>query len=125
MTPKTKTLIVIIASFILGCVVGATLLSGVWRSMTKRPYDRGNYRTYLYEKLDLDSLQTGRVDSLLDAFRASMNSHKQALQGSRDSLRSEIRALLSEPQKAVYDAIVADMDKRDSRRGPDSLRTKQ
>jgi len=124
MNPKTKTLLVIFMSFLLGCIVGASMLSGVWRSMTRHSSQRQGYRTYLYERLSLDSLQMIRTDSLLDVYRSSMNDYRNALQVSRDSLRTEIRSILTEPQQLAYDALIAEMSRRDYGRRTDSLRTK-
>ena len=124
MTPKTKTLIVLLVSFLLGCIVGASMLSGVWRSMTRQSSHKDGYRAYLYERLALDSVQIGSVDSLLDAFRTSLTSYRESVRDSRDSLRMEIRQLLNETQRIGYDAMVAEMDRRESTRRQDSLRTK-
>ena len=75
------------------------------------------------DRLSLDTLQVAQVDSLLDSFRSSMNEYRRSLQASRDSLRTEIRALLSETQRLEYDKLIAEISKRDNYRRPDSLRT--
>ena len=124
MNPKTKTLIILFLSFALGAVVGASFLSGTWRSLTREPYQRGSYRTYLYEHLRLDSVQIGRVDSLLDVYRSSMNDYRRTLQQSRDSLRTSIKELLSDDQRMRYETMISEMDKRDGGRRTDTLRTR-
>lgn len=124
MNPKTKMLVVLLLTFLLGCVVGASLLSGTWRSLTRSSHERESYRTYMYNRLMLDSAQIGRVDSLLDAYKSSINQFRHSVQSSRDSLRTEIKALLTTEQIAEYEEILAEMNKRDYYKRSDTLHTK-
>ncbi len=123
MNPKTKTLIVLLLSFFLGCVVGASLLSGLWRDLVRPERQWDNYRTYMYERLQLDTLQRVQLDSLLDVYRSTMDSYRQTLDSSRGTLRMEIKGLLSDEQRMEYDMMIAEMTKRERHKRPDSLRT--
>lgn len=113
MKPKTKTLLFILLSFFLGTAAGilvdeAGLLD---RNRGKRPSSR-EFRTEFHRRLGLDSAQIRSVDSLLDASRVRMNAHREQMMVERDSLRSEMRKLLTPQQVGLYDAMNKESDAR-------------
>jgi hypothetical protein len=124
MNPKTKTLFVLLLSFVLGCVIGASVLPGLWRSVTRSGSDRGSYRDYIHKKLSLDSVQKVQVDSVLDAYSPRFEVYRLAMQQTRDTLRSDLQSFLREDQKERYRQMVEDMNKRGHRKASDTLQSK-
>jgi hypothetical protein len=122
MKPKTKTLLFILLSFVLGVVAGILVdESGLLgRSRARRPSSK-DFRTEFHRRLELDSVQIRSVDSLLDASRLRMNVHRTWMMQERDTLRSEMRQLLTSRQSAMYDEMNRESDARYNGRR-DSLR---
>jgi hypothetical protein len=123
MKPKTKTLLFILFSFVLGGAAGYVAFdSGIFRpGRSARPSPQ-EFRRDFHRKLSLDSLQIREVDSLLDAYWEGMSVHRDAMMRARDTLRAELRRRLTPEQQSTYDAMNRQMDARYERGRRDSLR---
>lgn len=117
-TPKTRTLLLILVSFLLGGVaggfVGARYLgSKSWRS------SRGDLMREFTEKLHLRADQAAAVDSILEFHKGKFieirKVYSETAGRQRDSLRQEIRRLLDGEQHALFDTYVREMDEREDR----------
>jgi len=113
MKPKTKTLLFVLLSFVLGSAAGILAdEAGVFgRGRGKRMSSR-DFRTEFHQRLELDSNQVRSVDSLLDAYRERMTAHRDVMMKQRDTLRTEIRRTLTLRQSGLYDAMNRDLDAR-------------
>lgn len=86
----------------------------------ERPFNREEAQTHarktFIEKLHLDEQQTQVVDSLVNAFRpqfdAVRKAHRQAIGVVRDSMKVEIRKVLSAEQNKIYDEFIKEMETR-------------
>lgn len=118
---KTKTLVFIIIGFLLGCVagvfIGRTYFAGP--SGSHRP-SRAEIQKQFATRLQLDSVQSAQVDSLMETFRKRFGDvqkhYWEAIRLKRDTLRLEIRQLLSPEQNKLYDDYIKEMSERESRR---------
>jgi hypothetical protein len=118
---KTKTLIFIIIGFLLGGVagvfIGRTYFAGP--SGGHRP-SRAQIQKQFATRLQLDSVQSARVDSLMETFRHKFEGvqkqYWEAIGLKRDTLRHEIRQLLTPEQNKLYDDYIKEMNERESRR---------
>lgn len=123
MKPKTKTLLFILLSFLLGAAGGvAAFDAGIFRMGREGRSNPQEFRREFHRKLSLDSLQIREVDSLLDAYWARMSVQRDAMMRMRDTLRIEMRRRLTPTQQATYDAMNRQMDARYERSRRDSLR---
>jgi hypothetical protein len=116
MEPKTKTLLLILVSFILGLVGGIVVDRYYISAFPGHRQSRGDPKKEFTQRLKLDSIQTAQVDSLMTAHRAKMEDVRKLFLASRDSLRMDIRRHLSDEQKKLYDDLIKEMESRDSRR---------
>jgi hypothetical protein len=114
MEPKTKTLLFILVSFVLGAAAGIALKETIF---PHRPASRSEsqWRKTFYDRLKIDSVQTSRVDSILDAQRGRLNAYRESMMALRDTTRLEIRRLLSVDQNKLYDDYIKEMNERESR----------
>jgi hypothetical protein len=118
---KTKTFVFIIIGFLLAAVAGAFIGRTYFAGPTggRRP-DRAEIQKQFAARLRLDSLQAARVDSLMESFRHKFGEvqkhYWEAIRLKRDSLRLEIRKLLTPEQNKLYDDYIKEMDERESRR---------
>ncbi len=113
MKPKTKTLLFILLSFLLGSAAGILVDEAgmLGRTRGKRPSSK-EFRAEFHQRLGLDSAQIRSVDSLLDAARDRMNAHRELMMIERDSLRAGMRRLLTSRQSELYDAMNKESDAR-------------
>lgn len=118
---KTKTFVFIIASFLLGGIaggfIGKTYFTG--QGSGHRP-TRAEMQKHFDARLKLDSSQSVRVDSILEAFRQSFSQVQSQYWGSfhakRDTLRMSIRALLTADQNKLFDDYIKESDQREAKR---------
>lgn len=118
---KTKTFVFIIASFLLGGIaggyIGKTYFAG--QGGGHRP-TRAEMQKHFAERLKLDTSQSVRVDSILEAFRQSFSQVQGQYWGSfhtkRDTLRMSIRALLTADQNKLFDDYIKESDQREAKR---------
>ena len=114
MEPKTKTLLFILASFVLGVAAGIAFKDTL---LPHRPSYRSEleWRKSFYERLKIEGEQIGKVDSILDAQRGRMNVYRELMMATRDTTRAEIRKLLSDEQNRLYDNFIKEMHEREAR----------
>ncbi|MEK6650877.1 MAG: hypothetical protein AABY75_07865 [Bacteroidota bacterium] len=123
MKPKTKTLLFILVSFVLGGAAGYLAdEAGLFGRGRGAHYSTKDYRQQFHRRLELDSTQVRSVDSLLDAYRERMNVQRDAMMRERDTLRSEIRRLLLPRQLELHEAMMREMDGRYGMGRRDSIR---
>jgi hypothetical protein len=112
MKPKTKTILFILLSFLLGILCG-WFLEG--RMINKAQFhkgrrDYGDFQKILSERLHLNELQREQVDSVLESRKLKMEIYiKQAL-AMRDTTRIEIRKILDTEQAKLFDEFNQEMD---------------
>ncbi|MGH9428230.1 MAG: hypothetical protein ACRD2L_18250 [Terriglobia bacterium] len=115
LTSKRKAHLIIIATFILGIMVGA---SGQYllfhQSVPQRPPSPSEVANELTRILRLDQLQRTQLEQILSEHRQQYQEYKSQTQlhytAMRDDARNRIRALLSADQKALYDQWTREMD---------------
>ncbi|MBI3111216.1 MAG: hypothetical protein HYZ01_06550 [Ignavibacteriales bacterium] len=115
---RTKTFLFIIASFLLGAVGGGYTVKTFFTSPNGG--SRGDYQRQFAERLHLDSAQAGKVDSIFDAHRARFSevkkTYSEILRHKRDTLRLEIRKLLTPEQNGLYDGYIKEQEEREKKR---------
>lgn len=121
MGPRLRTSLFILLSFLLGAV------SGVFGGKYLFPqrwggggYSHKEIRKEFSEKLQLDSNQQARVDSIVESRRKNFDEIRKRFGGEfraqRESLRAEIRTLLSPEQSARYEQYVKEMERKEVER---------
>ena len=118
MQPKTKTILFILVSFALGILAGGFYGYAYHEGQGPSHRSSADFRKAFAERLQLDARQSSLVDSLAETYRARMNQHRQVILGIRDTLRVEIRKLLSPAQNKLYDDYIKEMDEREARTRP-------
>lgn len=115
LTSKRKAHLIIIATFALGIVVGASgqyLL--FYQSVPQRSPSPSEVATELTRILKLDQLQRTQLEQILGEHRQQYQEYKSQTQvhytAMRDNARKRIRALLSVDQQALYDQWTKEMD---------------
>jgi len=118
---KTKTFVFILVSFLLGGIAGGFIGRTYFVSQpnTHRP-SRADIQKQFAERLKLTPEQATQVDSILEAYRNKFGDFQkqywQSFRSKRDTLRHDIRTLLSEEQNKLYDEYVKEMEEREGRR---------
>jgi hypothetical protein len=117
MQPKTKTILFIILSFVLG-VAGGWFLEGRVFITARGPEVRGpgDFHKVLAERLHLDQRQIAQVDSILGLHKQRMEEFRKQTLAVRDSIRVEIRKLLNPEQEKLFDGFIQEMNNREARR---------
>lgn len=119
MQAKSRTLVLLVVSFLLGGVAGV-FADRTWLGSPapKRP-SRGEVSKEFAEKLRLQPEQTVAVDSILEArkerFVAVRKGYSETIKLQRDTLRREIRKLLSPEQNNLYDQYIKEIEDRETR----------
>ena len=119
MQAKSKTLMFILLSFVLGIVGGGYFGASYLASKrNSRPSHQG-VRKEFSERLKLTGIQPAQVDSILEASRKRFGEirkeYDEVFRHQRDSLRRGIRSMLSPEQNLLYDQYIKEMDERESR----------
>ena len=119
MQAKSRTLVLLIVSFLLGGVAGV-FADRTWLGPSgSRRASRGDVSREFAEKLKLRPDQTVAVDSILEArkekFVAVRKGYSETIKLQRDTLRREIRKLLNPEQNGLYDQYIKEMDERETR----------
>lgn len=117
MKPKTKTIIFIALSFILGIVCGI-FIDG---KIAQKPYlfkEKGprDFHKMLIERLKLDERQITQMDSLLESRKKMMDTHRKYLLAMRDTMQLEIKKILNEEQTKLFDEINREISKKKAKR---------
>lgn len=111
--------------FLLGAVVGG--LATHWASRRGWASERSDHRRdprgaleWLNRELKLNSDQRSQVESILDetgqAYRAIRQRTRPEYEAVRQQGREKIRALLSEEQRTRFEALVREIDARETER---------
>jgi len=116
MSPKTKTVLLILSCFLLGAVVGFVAERYYLSTRSPRRPDFAQMRREFAQRLHLDTLQLSRVDSLMDSHRKKMDDIRKLFSSERDTLRADIRKLLDPQQNSIYDEYVKEIEARDAKR---------
>ncbi|HEY6953033.1 MAG TPA: hypothetical protein VI758_11530 [Bacteroidota bacterium] len=116
MNPKTKTVLLILFCFALGAVAGIVSDRYYVGPRTSRRPDVAQMRKEFAQRLHLDTLQMTRVDSLMDFHRKRMDDVRKLFSLERDTLRADMRKLLTPAQNKIYDDYVKEMEAREARR---------
>jgi hypothetical protein len=118
-SPKTRTLAFILASFLLGGIAGGFIGRSYFAPHGPGRSSRTDVMKEFTQKLQLSPDQAVAVDSILEVHRSKFGairkSYSEAARTQRDSLRQEIRKILSGEQHALFDRYVKEMDERESR----------
>lgn len=121
MQPKTKTFVFILVSFVLGAVGGGYVGKLYFANSRAHssPPSRDQVRQEFANRLKLDSTQAVVVDSIVEAYRQGLNEtrkqYTEIFKSKRDSLRNDIRRMLSEEQNKLYDDYIKELNERESR----------
>jgi hypothetical protein len=116
MSPKTKTVLLILVCFALGVAVGFMAERYYLASRAPHRPDFAQVRKAFAERLHLDTLQLSRVDSLMDAHRKKMDDIRKLFSLERDTLRAGIKKLLDPAQNRIYDDYIKEIEARDAKR---------
>jgi uncharacterized protein YneF (UPF0154 family) len=115
MKPKTKTILFILLSFILGVLCGWFLQDRVFLMADRIPPD---FQKMLTERLHLDEGQVAQLDSILEARRKHMEVQWNQMLAVRDTVRMEIRKILNADQLKIFDEILQQKDAREAKIRP-------
>ena len=113
MKPKTKTILFILLSFILGALCGWFVQDRVFTKAGHTPQD---FQKMLTERLHLSESQIAQVDSILDARKQQMDVHRKQMLAMRDTIQMEIRRVLSQEQAKSFDAIIQEINQREAKK---------
>jgi hypothetical protein len=112
MSPKSKTVLLILLCFALGAVVGFMAERYYLGSRLPHRADFAQARKEFAQRLHLDSLQLSDVDSLMDSHRKKMEDIRKLFSSERDTLRADIRMILNPEQNRIYDDYIKELDAR-------------
>ena len=112
MRPKTKTIIFILMSFILGGVCGWFVQDRMFIRSIHTPPD---VQKMLIERLHLDNRQIGQLDSILEVRKKQIEIQRNMMLAMRDTTRMEIRRILSVDQIKIFDSILQEKDAREAK----------
>jgi hypothetical protein len=123
LTSKRKAHLIIITTFALGVMVGA---SGQYllfhQSVPQRPPLPGEVASELTRILKLDQLQRTQLEQILNEHHQQYQEYKSRAQlhytAMRDNNRKRIRALLSVDQQALYDQWTREVDLKREKKKP-------
>jgi hypothetical protein len=121
MEAKTKTFWFIIIGFLLGGVGGGFIGSTYFakRNNGRSRASREEVQKEFATKLKLTVQQTSSVDSTIESHRKNFNAvsseFTSRFRANRDTLRLEIRKLLTPEQNTLYDAYIKEMDEREKK----------
>jgi hypothetical protein len=113
MKPKIKTILFILFSFILGILCGWFVEDRVFMKTGHTPPD---FQQMLTERLHLTDRQSAQVDSILDARKKQMDTHRNQMLAMRDTMRMEIRKVLNAEQIKIFDELVQQKDAREAKK---------
>jgi hypothetical protein len=113
MKPKTKTILFILLSFILGILCGWLAQDRVFIKSGHTPPE---FQKMLTERLHLDERQIAQVDSILDARKKQMDVHRKQMLAMRDTTQMEIRKVLNTEQVKSFDAIIQEINIREAKK---------
>jgi hypothetical protein len=117
MKTKTKALVFILLSFVLGIILGWFMEERFFQRMAfDKRGGHGNFVKILNEHLHLNKEQEIKVDSILESNRKKMEVFKKKALDMRDSTRMQIRGVLNEDQQKLFDKFNQNRDREDLKR---------
>jgi hypothetical protein len=123
---KTKTFAFIVLSFLLGGIAGVYVGRVYFpRQPERRRPPWTEVQKQFADRLRLDSVQTAKVDSIMEAFRENFSQvqgqYMHTFHSKRDTMRMAIRAVLTPDQNKLFDAYIEETAQREARRreGPE------
>jgi hypothetical protein len=112
MQPKTKTILFIVLSFILGIGSGVILDKQVLNAHSPmQPPSREDVLKMFADRLHLDTHQVAQVDTILDIYRPTLDMYRKCVRLTRDTLEGKIRNVLSPEQNKLYDDYIKELDR--------------
>ncbi len=119
MQAKSKTLIFILLSFLLGAAGGGYFGASYFSAKRNARPSHTGVRKEFADRLKLTGNQPTQVDSILESNRKKFGEirkeYDEVFRHQRDSLRRAIRSILSPEQNVLYDQYIKEMDERESR----------
>jgi hypothetical protein len=117
MKPKTKTIIFILLSFLLGILCGWFLEGRIFNGMHfLKGSERRGFQKIMTERLRLNEWQVAQVDSILESQKPKMEIYREQLLATRDTIRSEIRKILNSEQSKLFDEFNQEKDQQEAKR---------
>lgn len=117
MKPKTKTLLFIVLSFVLGIAVGWFLEDRVFTMVRgSEVHGPGDFHKVLVERLHLDQRQIAQVDSILGIHRSRIDGFRRQTLAVRDTIQMEIRKLLNPEQTKLFDGFIQELNSREAKK---------
>jgi len=113
MKPKTKTILFVFLSFILGVLCGWFVEETVFVKTSHTPPD---FQKMLTERLHLDERQIAQLDSILETRKKQMDIQRNQMLAMRDTTRIEIRKILNTDQTKIFDGILQEKDTREAKK---------
>lgn len=124
MQAKSRTLLFILVSFLLGGLAGVFVDRTFLEKPSRSKWSKTGVMEEFTEKINLRPDQAAEVDSLLESHSAKFNEirkgYSDTMKMQRDTLRKSIRARLSEEQNILFDQYVREMDERESKHRKES-----
>jgi hypothetical protein len=117
MKPKTKTVVFIIMSFLLGILCGWFLEDRILNRVPS--HQGGGHREFvkiLNERLHLSEFQMVQVDSILESRKQTMEIYKKNVMAMRDSARMDIRRILNDEQGKIFVEFNQEKDREETKR---------
>jgi hypothetical protein len=120
MTARTKAIILILISFVIGLGIGIfidrMILLKVFDSYSQRGSAYKRYRTELIERLKLNSKQQVQLDSILSwsrgKFKALTKEFHSRITVIRNEVRDSIRKILTSEQREEFERMIKEYEKK-------------
>ncbi|MFZ1976715.1 MAG: hypothetical protein WAV76_02060 [Bacteroidota bacterium] len=114
MQPKTKTILFIIFSFLLGVFCGVMISFNLF--VPKKPLTHAEFMKIFQEHVKLSDTQLAKADSLFLSMKPIMDAHRQEMSHIKDSTRALVKDLLSPEQKLLFDQFYQDLNRNNNRK---------
>lgn len=113
----------LLGAVLVGGVLGFTADRVMMRDQLRARENSPRGRLRLADRLQLDSAQSAKVDSLLDDRRRHLDLIMATVRDQLDSVKmrstDQIRLILTDEQRAKFDALIAEMNDRGRPRDKD------
>jgi hypothetical protein len=114
MQPKTKTVLFIVFSFLLGVFCGIMVSLNLF--VPKKPMTHAEFMKSFQERVKLSDIQLAKADSLFLSLKPIMDAHKMERARLKDSTRALVKDLLSPEQKILFDQFYQDLDRMNGKK---------
>ncbi|MBN1397313.1 MAG: hypothetical protein JXA06_04695 [Bacteroidetes bacterium] len=117
MKPKTKTILFILLSFLLGILCGWFLEDRLSdKTHSKKEREHVQFIEVLSQRLSLSEMQIAQVDSILESRKQKMETCIKDVIAIRDSTRMEIRKVLNDEQARIFDEFNEKKDREEKKK---------